>query len=96
LWLLLAGTVVGLAPGAIMALLPEALEQEHLATGLGTLYTIMYLGMALAQPLAGLTRDLSASPAMPIFFAAVLMAATVIALGAYRWAERIPAARASP
>ena len=96
LWLLLAGILVGLAPGAIMALLPEALEQEHLATGLGMLYTIMYLGMALAQPLAGLTRDLSASPAMPIFFAAVLMAATVIALGAYRWTERLPAARAAP
>src|SRR5439155_157450 len=40
LWLLLAGILVGLAPGAIMALLPEALEQEHLATGLGMLYTI--------------------------------------------------------
>jgi len=96
LWLLLAGTLVGLAPGAIMALLPKALEQEHLATGLGMLYTIMYLGMALAQPLAGLTRDLSESPAMPIFFAAVLMAATVIALGAYRWTERLAAARAAP
>jgi len=96
LWLLLAGILVGLAPGAIMALLPEALEEEHLATGLGTLYTIMYLGMALAQPLAGLTRDLSESAAMPIFFGALLMAATVIALGAYRWTERLGAARAAP
>ena len=96
LWLLLAGILVGLAPGAIMALLPEALEEEHLATGLGTLYTVMYLGMALAQPLAGLTRDLSESAAMPIFFGALLMAATVIALGAYRWTERLAAARAAP
>lgn len=95
-WLVLAGTLAGLAPGAIMALLPEALEQEHLATGLGTLYTLMYLGMALAQPLAGLTRDLSGSPAMPMVFAAVLMATTVIALGAYRWTERLTAPRAAP
>ena len=56
----------------------------------------MYLGMALAQPLAGLTRDLSESAAMPIFFGALLMAATVIALGAYRWTERLAAARAAP
>jgi MFS family permease len=87
LWFLLAGTVLGLAPGAIMALLPKVLAPEHLATGLGVLYTIFYLGMAVAQPLAGLTRDVSGSPAMPIFFAALLMASTVAALGAFRWLE---------
>jgi MFS family permease len=95
LWLVLAGTVLGLAPGAIMALLPEALEPERLATGLGTLYTIFYFGMAAAQPLAGLTRDLSGDPAMPVFFAAVLMATTVLALALFRWIERrLPLGRA--
>lgn len=85
LWFVLTGILLGLAPGAIMALLPGALDPKHLATGLGTLYTIFYLGMALAQPAAGITRDLSGSPAMPIFFAACLMAATVPALGLFCW-----------
>jgi MFS family permease len=87
LWFVLAGSLLGLAPGAIMALLPKVLAPEHLATGLGVLYTIFYLGVAVAQPLAGLTRDLSGSDAMPMFFAALLMAATVAALGAFRWIE---------
>ena len=96
LWFVLAGTVLGLAPGAIMALLPGILDPKHLATGLGTLYTVFYLGMALAQPAAGMTRDLSGSPAMPIFFAAILMAATVPALGLFRWIEGVaPAGRNS-
>jgi len=95
LWFVLAGTLLGLAPGAIMALLPSALDPKHLATGLGALYTVFYLGMALAQPAAGLTRDHSGSAAAPIFFAAVLMAATVPALGLFRWTERLGARRSA-
>ena len=96
LWFVLAGTMLGLAPGAIMALLPGVLDPKHLATGLGTLYTVFYLGMALAQPAAGMTRDLSGSPAMPIFFAAVLMVATVPALGLFRWTEGLGAPAHTP
>ena len=88
LWFVVAAAVLGLAPGPIMALLPDVLRPEHLATGLGAFYTIFYLGIALAQPLAGLTRDITGDPAMPIFFAAGLMAATVIGLGLFRWVER--------
>ena len=88
LWFALAGTVVGLAPGAIMALLPGVLAPEHLATGLGALYTVFYLGVALAQPAAGLTQDFSGDPTMPILFAALLMAITVPALALFRWVEQ--------
>ncbi len=88
LWFVLAATVLGLAPGPIMALLPQVLRPEHLATGLGAFYTIFYLGIALAQPLAGVTRDISGDAAMPIFFAAALMASTVVGLGLFRWVER--------
>jgi len=88
LWFALAGIVVGLAPGAIMALLPEVLSAEHLATGLGALYTVFYLGVALAQPVAGLTQDLSGSPTLPIFFASGLMATTILALALFRRVER--------
>lgn len=97
LWLVLAGTMLGLAPGPIMALLPGVLKPEHLATGLGVLYTVFYLGMAVTQPLAGLARDLSGSPAMPLYFAAVVMAATAGALGVFRWLQRQgDAVRAGP
>ena len=87
--------MLGLAPGPIMALLPGVLRPEHLATGLGMFYTIFYLGMAVAQPLAGLTRDISGDAAMPIFFAAALMTTTVLGLGLFRWIEQFGADRAT-
>jgi MFS family permease len=84
LGLVLAGVTVGLAPGAIMTLLPETVPAAHLAGALGVYYTVYYLGVALAQPAAGLVRDLTGSPAAPLVFAAALMAATVVGLAAFR------------
>ena len=95
LWFVIATSVLGLAPGPIMAVLPGALKPGHLATGLGIFYTFFYLGVAVAQPLAGLTRDLSGDPAMPIFFAAVLMTITLVGLGLFRWVEQLGPSRAS-
>src|SRR5262249_7615961 len=83
-WSALAGLVAGLAPGAMMALLPRTLAPDQLATGFGIYSTVSYLGMAVSQPMAGWIRDRSGSPAAPIFFAAGLMAATVLGLGAFR------------
>ncbi len=90
-WALGAGLVAGLPPGAMMALLPTSLAPAHLATGFGVYYTVYYLGVAVAQPLAGLLRDVSDDPAAPLFFAAALMAATVLGLGAFRRVQRRPA-----
>jgi len=86
-WLVVGGLVAGLAPGAIVALVPKSVKSEHLATALGLFWAINYLGMAVMQPLAGLLRDLTESPAAPLFFAAAMMGATVIALVAFRWIE---------
>ena len=80
--------MAGLAPGAILALVPSSVKSEHLAAALGLFYATNYLGMAAMQPVAGLFRDLTGSPAAPIFFAAVMMALTVVALGAFRWIDR--------
>lgn len=88
LGLCLLGLVIGAPPGALMSLLPKALRPEDLATGLGVFYTVFYLAMAVAQPAAGLVRDLSGSPAAPITFAAAVMAATVIGLVLFRGIER--------
>src|SRR5262245_60021613 len=87
-WSALAGLVAGLAPGAMMALLPRVLAPDQLATGFGVYYTVYYLGMAVTQPVAGAIRDRSGSPAAPIFCAAGLMAATVLGLGAFRLVQR--------
>ena len=75
-------------------LVAVVLRPEHLATGFGMFYTIFYLGLAVAQPLAGLTRDMSGDPAMPIFFAAALMTITLVGLGLFRWVEQLGEGRA--
>ncbi|MFQ5899684.1 MAG: CynX/NimT family MFS transporter [Candidatus Methylomirabilia bacterium] len=90
LWFVLIGIAGGASPSAIMSLVPQAVKPEHLATALGFFYTIFYLGVAVAQPLAGLTRDLSGNPAMPVLFAAALMVLPVVALGICRSVQRRP------
>jgi MFS family permease len=87
-WLLLSGVVVGLAPGALVSLVPGSVPPAQLAAALGLFYATFYLGMAAMQPLAGLLRDVTGSPAAPVFFAAAAMVLTVVALGAFRWIER--------
>jgi MFS family permease len=90
LWLLVAGLMMGLPPGAIVALVPESVRPEHLAAAFGLFYATYYLGMAAMQPVAGLVRDLYGSPAAPMFFAAAMMVITIVALGAFRWISRHP------
>lgn len=84
----LIGLVVGAPSGAIMALLPQALRRENLATGFGVYYTVFYFCMAVGQPAAGFVRDASGNPAGPIVFAAAVMAATAVGLAVFRRIER--------
>jgi MFS family permease len=88
LGLALVGAVLGAAAGPITSLLPRALPPARLAVGLGVSYTAYYLVVALAQPAAGLVRDVTGDPAAPIRFAAAVMAATVPGLVAFRALER--------
>ena len=71
--MVVAGILLGLPPSIMMALLPRAVPAEHLATALGVFYSLFYLGMAVSQTLAGLLRDLTGDPAVPLLFAATLM-----------------------
>src|SRR5437667_402257 len=59
-----------------------------LATAFGVYYTVFYVVMALTQLAAGVVRDVVGSPAAPIVFAALVMAATVFGLALFRLAER--------
>jgi len=79
-WMVVSGILLGLPPSIMMALLPRAVAAEHLATALGVFYGLFYLGMAVSQTVAGLLRDLTGDPAMPLLFAAALMALTVPAV----------------
>jgi MFS family permease len=92
LWMMVSAVLLGLPPSIMAALLPRAVESEHLATALGVFYALFYLGMALAQSLAGLLRDLTGDPGMPLLFAALLMALTVPAVALFWRLE----ARAAP
>jgi len=87
-WFLIAGIMMGLPPGAILALVPGSVKPDHLAAAFGVFYAMYYLGMATMLPVAGLLRDLTKSPAAPVFFAASMIAMTVVALGACRWINR--------
>ena len=90
-WLVVTGILLGLPPSIMMALLPRAVRAEHLATALGVFYVLFYLGMAVSQTLAGLLRDLTGDPAMPLLFAAALMVLTVPAVALFWRIEGRPA-----
>jgi hypothetical protein len=51
-------------------------------------YTAYYIVMAAALPAAGLVRDLTGDPTAPIELAALIMAATLLGLLAFRVIER--------
>lgn len=68
--------VFALMPGAIMSLLPVRIRPEVLATAFGVFYSIYYAFIAVAQPIAGMLRDLTGGAAPPVFFAAALMIVT--------------------
>jgi len=87
-WLLMAGVMAGLPPGAIVALVPHSVRPEQFASAFGIFYATYYLGMAAFQPVAGLLRDLTGSAAAPLFFAAGTVVLTAVASGAFRWIER--------
>ena len=87
-WFVLMGLMFGLPPGAMMSLLPQVLPANRLSTGLGVYYTAFYLSIVACLLLAGTVRDASGGPAAPVFFAAVVTAASLLGLGAFRALER--------
>ena len=88
LWVVLVGIMFGLPPGAMMSLLPQALPANRLSTGLGIYYTVFYLSIVGCLLLAGEARDLSGGPVAPVFFAALITAASVLCVALFRFLER--------
>ncbi len=74
--------------GPIMALVSETLSADNRAVGMGVFYTWYYAGMGALPPLAGLARDLSGSPAAPIYFASAMMLCALGCVGLFRLHRR--------
>jgi len=82
------GFMFGLPPGAMMSLLPQALPASHLSMGLGIYYTVFYLSIVGCLLLAGEVRDVSGGPVAPVFFAALVTAASVPCVALFRLLSR--------
>jgi predicted MFS family arabinose efflux permease len=66
----LAGIVMGLPVGTIMAMPAAVLRPESRAVGMGYFYLWLYVGHGALPPMAGWVRDVTGQPNAPIVFAA--------------------------
>src|SRR5207249_3504974 len=70
---ILAGIVMGLPVGTIMAMPAEVLRPESRAVGMGYFYLWLYVGHGALPPVAGWVRDATGQPNAPIVFAAAMV-----------------------
>jgi len=89
---ILAGLVMGLPVGVIMAMPAQVLRPESRAVGMGYFYLWLYVGHGALPPIAGRLRDATGEPSAPIVFAAVM----VLAMLALYWGFRYGAQRWRP
>lgn len=85
---MLIAVTVGLPAGPIMTLPAAAVAPQNRATGMGVYFTWYYALMAVMPALAGLARDMTHDAAMPVLFAAAMMAAALAGLGLFRGLHR--------
>jgi MFS family permease len=86
----------GPAAGVIMTLPTEAVRAEARAAGIGVFYIWYYVGMALLPRVAGMTRDMTGTPAAPIVFSAAMLGIAAVALIALRAVQRAFSAPGAP
>jgi MFS family permease len=94
------GFFAGIPAGALMAQSAQAVTPENRGPGLGIFYTWYYVGMTIAPPVAGWTRDVTQNAAAPVVFAAAMLVAVVLLVVLFRvmqatWSIKPLAARAS-
>lgn len=80
--------IAGIPAGLIVSLPAEALSPHNRAVGMGVFFTCYYIAMAVMPAVAGRVRDLFASPAAPVLFAAGMMVMAVVGLALFRLAQR--------
>jgi len=92
----LIGLLLALPAGLIMALPGKSVRPERLAIAMGVYFTCHYGGIGLLSALAGYTRDLTGSPAAPLWFAGAMLIFATLMLMQFRsvYARAPDAARA--
>jgi MFS family permease len=78
------GLFFGIPGGALLALSAEAVSPDNRGAGLGIFYTWYYVGMTVAPPIAGWSRDLTGEPAAPLVISIAMLATVVVAVAALR------------
>jgi predicted MFS family arabinose efflux permease len=78
------GLLLALPAGLIMALPGKSVRPERLAIAMGIYFTCHYGGIGLLSAIAGYTRDVTGSPAAPIWFAGAMLVLATIMLVQYR------------
>jgi MFS family permease len=79
--IVLAGCIMGVPVGAILALPAQVLHPSQRAIGMGIFYVWLYLGHGLLPPAAGWLQDWAGAPSAALLIVAAI---AVIALVAYR------------
>jgi MFS family permease len=74
----LIALTIGLPAGPIMTLPAAAVAPKNRATGMGIYFTWYYALMAGIPPLAGFARDVTQNGAVPVLFAAGMLAAALV------------------
>lgn len=78
------GLLLALPAGLIMALPGKSVRPERLAIAMGIYFTCHYAGIGVLSALAGYTRDLTGSPAAPLWFAGAMLIFATLMLVQYR------------
>jgi predicted MFS family arabinose efflux permease len=76
----LAGLCVGLPVGGIMSLPARSAAPGHVAWSMGWFMTVYYLGLALAQALAGIVREASDSPRVTVLLGCGFLLAAALGI----------------
>jgi len=84
------GLLLALPAGLIMALPGKSVRPERLAIAMGIYFTCHYGGIGLLSAIAGYTRDVTGSPAAPIWFAGAMLVLATIMLVQYRFLRSRP------
>ena len=89
------GLLLALPAGLIMTLPGKSVRPERLAIAMGIYFTCHYGGIGLLSAIAGYTRDLTGSPAAPLWFAGAMLIFATFMLMQYRFLYARPAYGAS-
>ncbi len=92
--LAIGGVVVGLAPGAILAMPGRILPDEARAFRTGVFHSIYSLQMMSLPPLAGAIADRRGDVSLAVLPGSVMLALALVALGGF--ARSAPAPRTDP